>query len=114
MVVEGGRPRLDRLIAVAIFAVALLAISGCAGGQPARAPGKEIRVAERDFKIAVARKKVPAGDYTLVVHNKGPDSHELIVIKAPTQRLPLRREGMTVDEGALEPFIPGLLEPEAP
>jgi uncharacterized cupredoxin-like copper-binding protein len=114
MFVEPGRTRLERLIALAIFAIALLAISGCSSGQPARAPGKEIRVAERDFKIAVARKRVPAGDYTLVVHNKGPDSHELIVIKAQSPRLPLRREGMTVDEGSLEPVIPGLLEPESP
>jgi uncharacterized cupredoxin-like copper-binding protein len=114
MFLEAGTPRLSRLFAVAIFAVALVAISGCSSGQPARAPGKEIRVAERDFKIAVSRERVPAGDYTLTVNNKGPDSHELIVIKAPTSRLPLRREGMTVDEGSLEPFIPGLLEPEAP
>ena len=115
MFVEAGRTRLDRLIAVAIFAIALLAISGCSGGQPAkRAQGKEIRVAERDFKIAVSRKRVPAGDYTLAVDNKGPDSHELIVIKAQSPRLPLRREGMTVDEDSLKPAIPGLLEPEAP
>jgi uncharacterized cupredoxin-like copper-binding protein len=114
MFLEAGTPRLRRLFAVAIFAIALLAISGCAGGQAARAPGKEIRVAERDFKIAVARKRVPAGDYTLVVDNKGPDSHELIVIKAQSPRLPLRREGMTVDEGSLEHVIPGLLEPESP
>jgi uncharacterized cupredoxin-like copper-binding protein len=114
MFVEPGRTRLERLIALAIFAIALLAISGCSSGQPARAPGKEIRVAERDFKIALARKRVPAGDYTLVVHNKGPDSHELIVVKARSPRLPLRREGMTVDEDSLESSIPGLLEPEAP
>jgi uncharacterized cupredoxin-like copper-binding protein len=115
MFVEAGRTRLERFIAPAILAIALLAISGCSGGQPAkRAAGKEIRVAERDFKIAVARKRVPAGDYTLVVHNKGPDSHELIVIKAQSPRLPLRREGMTVDEGSLEHVIPGLLEPESP
>jgi uncharacterized cupredoxin-like copper-binding protein len=115
MFVEAGRPRLDRLIVVAIFVIALLPISGCAGGQPAtRAPGKEIRVAERDFKIAVARKRVPAGDYTLAVDNKGPDSHELIVIKARSPRLPLRREGMTVDEDLLEPVIPAALEPESP
>jgi uncharacterized cupredoxin-like copper-binding protein len=105
---------LERLIALAIFAIALLAISGCSSGQPARAPGKEIRVAERDFKIALARKRVPAGDYTLVVHNKGPDSHELIVVKARSPQLPLRLEGMTVDEDSLESSIPGLLEPEAP
>jgi uncharacterized cupredoxin-like copper-binding protein len=115
MYVKAGSAGLNRLIAVAILAVALLAISGCSGRQTAKhASGKEIRVAERDFKIAVARKRVPAGDYTLAVHNKGPDSHELIVIKARSARLPLRREGMTVDEDLLEHVIPGALEPETP
>jgi uncharacterized cupredoxin-like copper-binding protein len=115
MFVEAWRTRLERFSAPAIFAIALLAISGCSSGQPAKgARGKEIRVAERDFKIAVARKRVPAGDYTLVVQNKGPDSHELIVIKAQSPRLPLRREGMTVDEDSLKHAIPGLLEPESP
>ena len=114
MRVKAGRAGLNRLIAVAIFAIALFAISGCSGGQAKRAQGTEIRVAERDFKIAVAQKRVPAGDYTLAVHNKGPDSHELIVIKARSSRLPLRREGMTVDEDLLEPVIPGALEPESP
>ena len=115
MHLKAGRVGLNRLIAVAIFPIALFAISGCAGGQSAtHVPGKEIRVAERDFKIAVAQKRVPAGDYTLAVHNKGPDSHELIVIKARSPRLPLRREGMTVDEELLEPVIPAALEPESP
>jgi uncharacterized cupredoxin-like copper-binding protein len=115
MYAAAGRSGLNRLIAVAILAVAVFAIPGCSGSQPAkRTGGREIRVAERDFKIGVAQKRVRAGDVTLAVDNKGPDSHELIVVKSKSSRLPLRRDGMTVDEDALEHSIPGLLEPEKP
>jgi uncharacterized cupredoxin-like copper-binding protein len=114
MLVGGGRTRLDQLIAVAIFAIAVLAIAGC-GGQPAkRSQGGEVRVSERDFKLGLSQKRVPAGEVTLAVHNRGPDSHELIVVRARSPRLPLRRDGVTVDEDSLKPAIPGALEPEAP
>jgi hypothetical protein len=115
MYVKAGRPGLNRLIAVAILAVAVFPISGCSSSQPAkRAQGREIQVNERDFKIALPRERVRAGNATLVVHNKGPDSHELIVVRARSSRLPLRREGTTVDEDLLEPVIPAALEPESP
>jgi uncharacterized cupredoxin-like copper-binding protein len=115
MYAKAGRVGLNRFIAVAILAVALFAISGCSGSHTAKhTSGKQLRVAERDFKIALSRKRVPAGDYTLAVHNKGPDSHELIVVKSRSPRLRLRREGMTVDEDSLEHVIPAALEPERP
>jgi uncharacterized cupredoxin-like copper-binding protein len=114
---EAGRSGLNRLIAVAILAVAVLTISGCSGsGQPKRTAGEQIRVAERDFKLSLAKKRVRAGDVTLAVTNKGPDSHELIVVKSKSARLPLRRDGMTVDEDALKlkHSIAGLFEPSEP
>jgi uncharacterized cupredoxin-like copper-binding protein len=115
MYVKAGRAGLNRLLAVAILAIAVLAISGCSDSHPADGPkGREIRVTERDFKIGVTRKAVRPGRVTLAVDNKGPASHELIVVKAKGSNLPLRRNGMTVDEEALEPVIPGALEPEPP
>jgi uncharacterized cupredoxin-like copper-binding protein len=115
MYVEAGRSGRNRLVAVAILAVALLAMPGCSGGGQAKRPGgTEVRVKEGDFKIAVTRKRVRAGDVTLSVDNRGPDSHELIVVKSKTSRLPLRRDGLTVDEDAIEHSIPGALEPERP
>jgi uncharacterized cupredoxin-like copper-binding protein len=110
-----GRVGLNRLLAVAILAVAVLAILGCSGNEQDKSSrAREIRVTERDFKIHVTRKAVPAGAVTLAVNNKGPASHELIVVKSRSSRLPLRHDGMTVDEDALEPVIPGALEPERP
>jgi uncharacterized cupredoxin-like copper-binding protein len=115
MYVNAGRLGLNRLTAVAIVAVAFFAISGCSTSQPANhAGGRVLRVAERDFKIALPQKRVRAGDLSLAVHNKGPDSHELIVIRKGRSPLPMRRDGMTVDEEGLEHSIPGALEPEAP
>jgi uncharacterized cupredoxin-like copper-binding protein len=115
MHVAAGRSGPIRLLAVAILAVAVLTISSCAGSQPAkRAHGQEVRVAERDFKIGVAQTRVRAGDVTLAVDNKGPDSHELLVVKSNTSRLPLRRDGITVDEAVIKHSIHGALEPESP
>jgi uncharacterized cupredoxin-like copper-binding protein len=67
-------------------------------------------VVERDFRISPARKVVAAGDLVLRVHNLGPDSHELIVVRGGG-RLALRSDGLTVDEDAIEPATLGTLEP---
>ena len=42
------------------------------------------------------------GDVDLSVHNDGPDTHELIVVRANGKPLPLRRDGLTVNEAALK------------
>jgi uncharacterized cupredoxin-like copper-binding protein len=72
-----------------------------------------VRVTERDFRIS-ARKLVSSRDVRLVVHNRGPDAHELIVVRARNSHLPLRPDGSTVDEDALERATVGILEPGAP
>ena len=60
-----------------------------------------VKVAERDFHIS-APKRARAGEIRLVVANGGPDTHELIVVRESPGRLPLRADGLTVDEEALE------------
>ena len=72
-----------------------------------------VRVTERDFRIS-APKHVRAGDLLLSVRNRGPDAHELIVVRDRSSRLPLRRDGATVDEEKLEPVTAGALEPGHP
>ena len=96
-----------------VFAsLALLACPGCgSGGHEAGA--HVVRIAERDFRIT-APKHVRSGDLLLSVRNRGPDAHELIVVRDRGSRLPLRRDGSTVSEEKLEPLIAGALEPGEP
>ena len=96
-----------------IFAsLALLACSGCGSGSR-EAGAHVVRVTERDFRIS-APKHVRSGDLLLFVRNRGPDAHELIVVRDRSTRLPLRRDGSTVSEEKLEPVIAGALEPGQP
>jgi uncharacterized cupredoxin-like copper-binding protein len=71
-----------------------------------------IRVSVGDFKID-APKHVPAGDVIFLVHNKGPDAHEFIVVRS-SRSLPLRKDGVTADETAFEKQTAGALEPGQP
>jgi hypothetical protein len=71
-----------------------------------------VRVSERDFRIG-APLQLAAGDTRLQVHNLGPDQHELIVVRQ-SSRLPLRADGLTVDEDSLARVKAGGLEPGAP
>jgi hypothetical protein len=97
-----------------VGAVILLATVGCSAGQAgARADGTVLRVTERDFRIS-APKQTSSGDVRLLVSNKGPDQHELIVVRERGSRLPLRRDGVTVNEEMLERATVGVLEPGSP
>jgi uncharacterized cupredoxin-like copper-binding protein len=89
-------------------ALPLAALSSSPDRASAHTSGTTVRVTERDFSIA-APKVVTSGDLSLLVHNKGPDTHELIVVRAGGARLPLRPDGLTVDEEALQARTPGSL-----
>jgi uncharacterized cupredoxin-like copper-binding protein len=91
------------LVLLAIASIAVFA-SACGTGGPASARGgaTAVRVVERDFRIVVARKQVPAGDVRLLIRNRGPDTHELVLARTRSSSLPLRSDGLTVDEEALE------------
>lgn len=73
-----------------------------------------MRVAERDFHISAAPTHLRAGEIVLSVHNEGPEKHELIVVREGDHALPLRKDGVTVDEDALAKVQVGSLEPGAP
>ena len=95
-----------------LVSLALLACPGCGtGGHQAAA--HVVRVTERDFRIS-APKHVRSGDLLLSVSNRGPDAHELIVVRDRSSELPLRRDGSTVSEEKLEPVTAGALEPGQP
>jgi hypothetical protein len=97
------------LIGLAIGSIALFA-SACGTARPASArSGTVVRVIERDFRIVVARKRIPAGDVRLLISNRGPDTHELILARTRSAHLPLRSDGLTVNEEALErDFLKGI------
>jgi uncharacterized cupredoxin-like copper-binding protein len=101
-----------RIPAVATLLAVLAALGANAWSGADRAGGSTLRsvnVSERDFKIS-APKRVRAGVVRLTAHNKGPDTHELIVVRGGSRRLPLRADGLTVDEEALEPQIVTTIE----
>ena len=92
------------------------AAAGCgATGRFAGAGGAQIvGVTERDFTIKASLAHVAAGDVVFQSRNRGPDAHELIVIRGRAAGLPLRGDGTTVDEETLKSEIVGVLEPGAP
>lgn len=96
------------LIALAGATGVVVLGSGCAA--QSSSTSQIVRVTEKDFKI-VAPKRLDAGDVVLRVHNRGPDQHELLVIKVGRRGLPFRGDGLTVDEEAVEGSELGALEP---
>lgn len=69
-----------------------------------------VRVTERDFHISVVHGRLRAGTVIFRVTNRGPDEHEFIVIRAD-HGLPMRPDGITLDEDALEKSIVDAVEP---
>jgi uncharacterized cupredoxin-like copper-binding protein len=92
-------------------AIAAVALSACSSHSTS-SEGAVVRVTLKDFRIKVSRTRVPAGDVQLVVKNKGPDIHELMVARTGAL-LPLRADAITVDEEALEPVMLDEVEGEA-
>ena len=75
-------------VCAALGLLVLLIAAGCAGSQGgASNVSSSIRVSERDFEIE-APKSVSAGEVELRVENKGPDAHELLVVRAGRGHLP--------------------------
>jgi uncharacterized cupredoxin-like copper-binding protein len=101
------------MTALAAVCVGAFAVAGNAAKRPNVARAQTFAVSERDFHIAAPR-WLPAGAATFRVHNKGPDSHELILVRVRSSALRLRRDGLSVDEDALEPDTAGSLEPGQP
>jgi uncharacterized cupredoxin-like copper-binding protein len=96
---------------IAVLATALAA--GCGSAQEAAPRAGVVSVTERDFKIS-APKQLAAGAILLRAHNQGPDEHELIVARIGSLGLPLRSDGLTLDEEALQHSEVGVLEPGSP
>jgi uncharacterized cupredoxin-like copper-binding protein len=90
------------------------ALSACAGGQPGEgAAATVVRITERDFRIS-APQEMSSGNIVFRVKNRGPDAHELLVVRAEDGQLPLRADGLTVNEEAVKHAEVGALEPGRP
>jgi uncharacterized cupredoxin-like copper-binding protein len=81
--------------------MAAMVVACSPASPPTPHSGALLQVTERDFKIS-ASPVVPSGDVILRVSNDGPDHHELILVRSDTATLPLRPDGVTVDEDHLE------------
>jgi uncharacterized cupredoxin-like copper-binding protein len=103
--------RHGRLLMIALFALSACACSG--SGQTGQAKRALVQVSERDFHISAKPNHVPTGNVELVVRNHGPDTHELIVVRSRS-RLPLRLDGLTVDERALTALTVAALDGAGP
>jgi len=101
-------------VLVCLWAAALLAflLAGC-GADGSSSAGTVVPVSEADFQIN-APTNLRAGEYTLRVSNHGPTEHELIVVRSSSGRLPMRGDGLTVSEEALDSQEAGSLEPGRP
>ena len=80
----------------------VVASTACSGTATIQSGLPVLKVSERDFRIK-APKEVRAGELRLQVTNEGPDTHELLVVRYDKGRLPIRSDGLTVDEDALAP-----------
>jgi uncharacterized cupredoxin-like copper-binding protein len=96
-----------------VCAIAAGGLSACSSRSSTGADATVVRVTVRDFHIKVSRRRVPAGEVRLVVANDGPDMHELLIARTGAT-LPLRKDGLTVDEEKLEPVTIAEAEAEPP
>ena len=86
-----------------------LASLTCAGGLVAPHPAAAsapitVRVTERDFAIALSRTRLPAGrQIRLVVTNRGPSTHELVLEPAAAVDKALRYRGTTYEADGIRP-----------
>jgi uncharacterized cupredoxin-like copper-binding protein len=97
-------------LALASFGVAC---SSASQNRAAPAGEQVLQVKVKDFRIK-APKQLKAGNVVLRVRNAGPDTHELILVRADGHRLPLRSDNLTVDEDALKPRTVGSVEKDQP
>ena len=99
----------SRLAALVLVVVAVVGVKALRVHASSSTHDPVVRISERDFRIK-APKTIRAGVVRLRVHNAGPDTHELLLVRLRGGKLPLRRDGLTVDEDALEPLHPVIIE----
>jgi uncharacterized cupredoxin-like copper-binding protein len=104
-------------VARAGFAALSLAVVATAcsssSGVGTRHGNEQVELKVRDFEIT-APKHLAAGTVVMHVRNAGPDTHELIFVRADGRELPLRQDDLTVDEDAVKARTIGILDDDHP
>jgi uncharacterized cupredoxin-like copper-binding protein len=104
---------MSRQAAKLAVGIACIALMGCSGSSSEPSPDASVSVVERDFAIKAPR-EVPAGTVQISIQNRGPDAHEFILVRSDGTGLPLRPDGLTLDEDAVEDRTVAALEPGLP
>ena len=97
-----ARRRWAWALALVLAALALAVPLTVARRQEPTPRGTPVNLLLEDFKVRRDAAVVPAGTVSFRIRNQGPTSHEFIVVRtdrAP-DKLPLQRDGLTVDEEA--------------
>jgi hypothetical protein len=108
-----GVDQLRRAAAWALVGAILVLAGGCGGESQEGAQAPAVAVKERDFRIRVP-KRISAGPVRLRVDNKGPDAHELIIVRGRKADLEISGDGINVDEEQLEELHAKELEASDP
>lgn len=93
-----------------VLVVMCVLLPGCGASRPTTSPAPDVvHVTERDFHLAASAHHIRPGAVDLSVRNQGPDDHELIVVREhPGMPLPMRSDGVTLNE---ERLLPDTVEP---
>jgi uncharacterized cupredoxin-like copper-binding protein len=98
----GGRRRWAWALALVLAALAVVVPLTVARRQEPTPRGTPVNVLLEDFRVREDAAVVPAGTVRFRVLNQGPTTHEFLVVRTdrPPDRLPLQRDGLTVNEEA--------------
>jgi uncharacterized cupredoxin-like copper-binding protein len=97
-----ARRRWAWALVLVLAALALAVPLALARRQEPTPAGTPVNVLLEDFEVRQDAAVVPAGTVSFRIRNQGPTTHEVIVVRtdrAP-DKLPLQRDGLTVDEEA--------------
>jgi uncharacterized cupredoxin-like copper-binding protein len=97
-----ARRRWAWALALVLAALALAVPLTVARRQEPTPSGTPVNVRLEDFKVRMDTAVVPAGTVSFRLLGQGPTTHEFIVVRTdrPPDKLPLQRDGLTVDEEA--------------
>jgi uncharacterized cupredoxin-like copper-binding protein len=95
-------------------AALVLVLTACGSHRAAGPAGSLVSVKESDYRIVLRPSRVPAGRVRVTIDNIGPANHEMILVRALPDGLPLRTDGLTVNEEAITPREVVALEPAVP